>query len=413
MSERKFFAELKRRNVYKVAAAYAVVGWLVIQVATQVFPFFEIPNWAVRLVILVTIIGFPIALVIAWAFELTPEGIKRTEALDAQDASPSRGRAWIYVVIAAATISIGLFFLGRFTASNAQTSPSAPPTKSIAVLPFVNMSGDPGNEYFSDGITEEILNAIAHLPGLRVAARTSSFAYKGKNEDIAAIARNLRVNNVLEGSVQRMGDRIRVTAQLIDASNGLHRWSNQFDGDTKDLFAVQDKIAQAIARELKLTFEGRTNPSVRSGTENAASYDAYLKALDATSNKRDVQGALAFVDEAIALDPKFAAAYALKAKLLSNMAFLFTTNPSAAYDQYVAQGEIAAKRAVELDPTLGDGYFALGEIARRRGDQATAIENFSRATKLKPADPLAWQGLGLTAPDLATSLTHLRHAKEL
>jgi tetratricopeptide (TPR) repeat protein len=176
---------------------------------------------------------------------------------------------------------------------------------------------------------------------------------------------------------------------------------------------VQDEIAQAIARALKLTFEGRTNPSVRSGTENLASYDAYLKALDATSNKRDVPGALAFIDQAIALDPKFAAAYALKAKLLSNMAFLFTTNPSSAYDQYVAQGEIAAKRAVELDPTLGDGYFALGEIARRRGDYATAIENFSRATKLKPADPLAWQGLGLTAPDLATSLAHFRHAKEL
>ena len=176
------------------------------------------------------------------------------------------------------------------------------------MLPFVNMSGDPANEYFSDGITEEILNALAHVPNLRVAARTSSFAYKGKNEDIAAIARNLRVNNVLEGSVQRMGDRIRVTAQLIDASNGLHLWSKRFDDrDAKDLFAVQDEIAQAIARELKLTFEGRTNQGVRSGTENLASYDLYLKALDATGNKRDVPGALALIDQAIALDPKFAA----------------------------------------------------------------------------------------------------------
>jgi TolB-like protein/tetratricopeptide (TPR) repeat protein len=285
--------------------------------------------------------------------------------------------------------------------------------KSVAVLPFVNMSGDPANEYFSDGITEEILNAIAHLPGLRVAARTSSFAYKGKTEDIAAIAKNLRVTNVLEGSVQRMGDRVRVTAQLIDASSGLHLWSEQFDGDTKNLFKVQDEIAQAIARALKLTFEGRTNPGVRSGTDNLASYDFYLKALDATGNKRDVPGALRFIDQAIALDPKFAAAYAWKAKLLSNMAFLFTTDSSAAYDQYVAQGEIAAKRAVELDPNLADGYFALGEMARRRGDTATAIKNFTRATELKPGDTLAWQGLGITAPDAATSLKYLRHAREL
>jgi TolB-like protein/tetratricopeptide (TPR) repeat protein len=276
------------------------------------------------------------------------------------------------------------------------------------------MSGDPANEYFSDGITEEILNALAHVPNLRVAARTSSFAYKGKNEDVAAIAKNLRVNNVLEGSVQRMGDRIRVTAQLIDASNGLHLWSKRFDDrDAKDLFQVQDEIAQAIARELKLTFEGRTNQGVRSGTENLASYDLYLKALDATGNKRDVPGALALIDQAIALDPKFAAAYALKAKLLSNMAFLFTTDSSAAYNQYVAQGDVAAKRAVELDADLAEGYFALGEMARRRGDTAKAIENFTRATKLKPGDTLAWQGLGITAPDWETSLKHLRHAKEL
>lgn len=415
-----FFAELKRRSVYKVAVAYAVVAWLLIQAASILFPTFEAPPWVMKVFVVLVALGFPIALVIAWAFELTPEGIKRTTDGGAME-RPAR-RRWIALVAVAslAAAAIGIWqWQSRpgekpVTTSSATEPPPAAEMKSVAVLPFVNMSGNPANEYFSDGITEEILNAISHLPNLRVAARTSSFAYKGKNEDIAAIAKNLRVTNVLEGSVQRMGDRIRVTAQLIDASNGLHLWSQRFDDrDAKDLFAVQDEIAQAIARALKLTFEGRTTSSVRSGTENSASYDAYLKALDATGNKRDVPGALAFIDQAIALDPKFAAAYALKAKLLSNMAFLFTTNPSAAYDQYVAQGEIAAKRAVELDPTLADGYFALGEIARRRGEQAAAIENFTRATKLKPADPLAWQGLGLTAPDLETSLKHLRHAKEL
>jgi adenylate cyclase len=418
MSERNFFAELKRRNVYKVAVAYAVVAWLLLQLASILFPAFEAPPWVMKVFIAVVAAGFPIALILAWAFELTPQGLQRAAEAGAARKSPRRGWIVLVAITAVAAAAVGLWQWQsrpgekRIAPSSIAEPPAAAEMKSVAVLPFVNMSGDPANEYFSDGITEEILNAISHLPNLRVAARTSSFAYKGKNEDIAAIARNLRVNNVLEGSVQRMGDRIRVTAQLIDASSGLHLWSHRFDDrDAKDLFAVQDEIAQAIARALKLTFEGR--PSVRSGTENPASYDAYLKALDATGNKRDVPGALAFIDQAIALDPKFAAAYAWKAKLLSNMAFLFTTNPSAAYDQYVAQGEIAAKRAVELDPTLADGYFALGEIARRRGDQATATENFSRATKLKPADPLAWQGLGLTAPDLVTSLKHLRHAKEL
>ena len=293
MSERNFFAELKRRNVYKVAIAYAVVGWLLIQVATQTFPFFDIPNWAVRVVILAIVIGFPIALVIAWAFELTPEGIKRAGETSATE-NPARKR-WI-VVVALASLAAASIALWQWQSRPGENRgddrsipqpPAAGEMKSVAVLPFVNLSGDPANEYFSDGITEEILNAIAHVPNLRVAARTSSFAYKGKNEDIAAIAKNLRVTNVVEGSVQRMGDRIRVTAKLIDAGSGLHLWSNGFDRDAKDLFAVQDEIAQAIARALKLTFEDRTNPSARSGTENAASYDAYLKALDASGNKRD------------------------------------------------------------------------------------------------------------------------------
>lgn len=417
MSERNFFAELKRRNVYKVAVAYAVVAWLLIEVATATFPVLEIPNWATKLVIVLVVLGFPIALILAWAFELTPQGIQR--AADAGAAEKPARKRWVALVAIAslAAAAIGLWQWqsrpGEKPPSSVAEPPAAAEMKSIAVLPFVNMSGDPENEYFSDGITEEILNAIAHVPGLRVAARTSSFAYKGKNEDVAAIARNLRVNNVLEGSVQRMGDRIRVTAQLIDASSGFHLWSEQFNADTKDLFKVQDEIAEAIARALKLTFEGRANPGARSGTDNLASYDFYLKALDASGNKRDVPGALRFIDQAIALDPKFAAAYALKAKILSNMAFLFTTDSSAAYDQYVAQGEIAAKRALELDPNLAEGYFALGEMARRRGDFATATEHFTRATELKPGDSLAWQGLGLTAPDMATSLKYFRHAKEL
>src|SRR5437763_372532 len=219
-----FFAELKRRNVYKVAVAYAVVGWLLVQIATQTFPFFDIPNWAIRLVILLVVIGFPVALMIAWAFELTPEGLKRTEDVDPFDSrsgqvlavagKTSRGRTWIYVVIAGAVLSVALFFLGRFTAPRqlAETISSA---KSIAVLPFENRSEDKANAFFADGIQDEILTRLAKIKDLKVISRTSTQRYKSSPENLAEIAKQLGVEHVLEGSVQKSGDQVRVTVQLI------------------------------------------------------------------------------------------------------------------------------------------------------------------------------------------------------
>lgn len=203
MSDRNFFSELKRRNVYKVAVAYAVVGWLLIQVATQIFPFLEIPNWIVRLVISLVAIGFPIALVIAWAFELTPEGLRRTEDVDPAR-TRTRSHIWIYVALIGAAVSIGLFFAGRYTAENkAIALPNDTSSQSIAVLPFVNMSSDKERDYFSDGLSEELLNQLAQIPQLRVIARTSSFSFKGKEVDVATIAQALKVANVLEGSVRK------------------------------------------------------------------------------------------------------------------------------------------------------------------------------------------------------------------
>jgi serine/threonine-protein kinase len=209
MNPKIFFGELRRRNVYKVAVAYAVVGWLLIQVATQVFPFLEIPNWAIRLVILITAFGFPVALIIAWAFELTPEGVKRTEVADAAQ-QRSRGGVWIAVVIVAATLSLGLFFLGRYTARNITARQSEAATasnlqKSIAVLPLVNTSGDPSNEYFSDGLSEELIAVLAKIPELKVIGRSSSFFFKGKPGDSAAIGEKLGVANLIEGSVRKQG----------------------------------------------------------------------------------------------------------------------------------------------------------------------------------------------------------------
>ncbi len=222
VNPKKFFAELKRRNVYKVAIAYAVVAWLLVQIATQVFPFFEIPNWAVRLIVLVIIVGFPIALIIAWAFELTPEGLKRTEVADGLPKKSSRNRAWIYVVIIAGAISASLFFLGRYTATSKQSVSVELPAKSIAVLPFESLSEDKANAYFADGIQEEILTRLAKIADLKVISRTSTQQYQSKPGNLSEIAKQLGVANILEGSVQKAADQVRVNVQLIQAASDSH-----------------------------------------------------------------------------------------------------------------------------------------------------------------------------------------------
>jgi hypothetical protein len=199
---KNFFAELKRRNVYKVGIAYAVIAWLLMQVATQVFPFLEIPNWAIRLVIMLLIIGFPVALILAWAFELTPEGIKLTESADREAAKPSRNKAWIYIIIVAAALSVSLFFVGRYTAPKVTRS-SESLAKSIAVLPFENLSRDPDNAYFADGVQEEILTRLAKIGDLKVISRTSTQRYQSKPGNLSEIAKQLGVANILEGSVQK------------------------------------------------------------------------------------------------------------------------------------------------------------------------------------------------------------------
>src|SRR5437773_9151680 len=280
MNVRNFFAELKRRNVYKVAVAYAVVAWLLIQIATQVFPFLEIPNWAIRLVILLTALGFPVALIIAWAFELTPEGIKRTEAADAAG-QRSRGGIWIAVVVVAAMLSLGLFFLGRYTAGNAtprlREAATVIPHKSIAVLPLLNESGDPKDEYFSDGLSEELIAALAQISGLKVIGRSSSFRFKDRKEEPKTIGEKLGVSTLLDGTVRKQGDRVRIVAELVNAADGIQLWTRTFDRELKDIFAVQEEIARAVAESLKVTLLGtQENPS-QIATNNVAAHNAYLQ----------------------------------------------------------------------------------------------------------------------------------------
>src|SRR6476620_6632484 len=299
-----FFAELKRRNVYKVAVAYAVVGWLLVQVATQVFPFFEIPNWAVRLIVLAIVIGFPIALVIAWAFELTPEGLKRTEVADAIPAvARQKKHAWIYVVVVGGALSIGLFFLGRYTMKEGRppAKAGALPEKSIAVLPFENLSDDKSAAYFADGIQDEILTKLASIADLKVISRTSTARYKSKPEDLRTVSQQLGVANVLEGSVQKAGDKVRVNVQLIDARADSHLWAKSYDRDIKDVFTVESEVAQEVADALQARLSpGEASNLAKAPTDDPEAYDLFLKGEYAEREAESTLKAEAF-DRAAAL----------------------------------------------------------------------------------------------------------------
>ena len=379
MNSKKFFAELKRRNVYKVAIAYGVVAWLLIQIATQVFPFFEIPNWTVRLVVLVVIAGFPIAVVIAWAFELTPEGLKRTEIADAKyPLGRSPKRAWIYIVIIAGAISVGIFFLGRYT-SPKQPEANELPGKSIGVLPFVDLSQAKDQEYFCDGISEEILDALAKVEGLRVVARTSSFSFKGKNADVAQIAQKLNVENVLEGSLRREGNRIRITAQLINARNGFHIWSETFERELQGVFAVQDEITRSIVDALKIKLAVAPPTHAEQNTE---AYDLYLQGLY-FSNKSDeeqLRKALSLFQRALDKDPTLSRAWTGIAKAWYWLADAYL-KPLEAYPAV----ESAAMKALELNERDAEAHCYLSEAKRvLHWDLNGAQQELKRALGIDP-----------------------------
>jgi adenylate cyclase len=384
VNSRNFFAELKRRNVYKVAVAYAIVGWLLVQVATQVFPFFEIPNWAVRLVVLAIVIGFPIALVIAWAFELTPEGLKRTEDDDLAQQSPRKSHAWIYIVIVGALLSVGLFFVGRYSARNtASAARTELPAKSIAVLPFVNMSADKNDEYLSDGVSEELITALSKITGLQVKARTSSFAFKGKNEDIQKIGEMLHVSHLLEGSVAKAGNKLRITAQLIQASDGNHEWSDTYDREMQDIFAVRSEVAQQVADTLKVRLLGEDKRKIdKKPTENLEAYNLYRQGRF-YADKLSEEGmtkAVPFFQQAIEKDPRFALAYA---GMADN--YVIAADAIIPPREAFSKAKEAALKAIELDDSLAEAHASLGLVHYHYDwDWPAAEQELKRAISLNP-----------------------------
>jgi len=355
-----FFAELKRRNVYKVAVAYAVVGWVIAQVATQIFPFLEIPNWIVRLVIVLIAIGFPVALVIAWAFEATPEGIKRTEDVDAMPmATGQKKHAWIYVVVIGAAVSVALFFLGRYTARNiAGASNRELPPKSIAVLPFENLSDDKSNAYFTEGIQEEILTRLSKIADLKVISRTSTQKFKSAPTDLSEIAKQLGVANILEGSVQKASDQVRISVQLINALNDSHLWAETYDRKMIDMFGVESDVAQKIAGSLEAKLTGKEKAAVEErGTSNSQAYEAYLHAIalrDAQADADQIRHR-EYLREAVKLDPNFAEAWAWLAVAESSRYFF----PEESAEQK-ERARTAAETALRLAPDSADSQGAMG-----------------------------------------------------
>ena len=390
MNPKELFGELRRRNVYKVAAAYAVVGWLLIQVATQVFPFLEIPNWTIRLVIVLTALGFPVALIIAWAFELTPEGIKRTEAADAAR-QRSRGQFWVAIVVIAAALSLGLFLLGRYTARNAAPRQSeaatSVPGKSIAVLPLLNESGDPKDEYFSDGLSEELIAALAQISGLKVIGRSSSFRFKDRKEEPKTIGERLGVSTLLEGTVRKQGDKVRIVAELINAADGIELWTRTFDRELKDIFAVQQEIARAVAESLKVTLLGTQNNPSQIATNNVEAHNAYLQGHFhfLRRNVDDYRKAVGYFDQAIRLDPDYALAYAERSEAWSFIGDL-TGQRATAWPKSKSDAE----KAVAIAPELAEAHAALGWI-RFFVDWkfAEGLTELKRAKELSPANPTA------------------------
>jgi TolB-like protein/Flp pilus assembly protein TadD len=398
------WTELKRRNVVRVAIAYAVVSWLTLQFADVLVPLLGLPEWVGKFVFLLLAIGFPLALIFAWAYELTPEGLKLEKDVDrSQSVTRKTGRRIDSLIIGVLVIAVGMLLVDKFMLSESPESPEATEVvadnvpapmaepdaaPSVAVLPFTNMSSDEDSGYFSDGLADTVLHMLAQVRELRVAARTSSFKFRGETHDIAEIGEQLNVGAILEGSVQRSGDKIRVTAQLIDVSNGYHLWSANFDREMNDVFAIQDEIANEVVTALKVSLLGETVEQLNSDqTDNVEAYTEYLLGINAlaSENSESLPRAVNHLQNAIRLDPDYARAYSTLGRAyhaLGNYGVMRTTQAAAA-------ARNVASRALDISPDSTEALAVLGLAELRDGNKETAGQLLTRAIENGPDDAIA------------------------
>lgn len=383
------FSELKRRNVFKVAIAYALVGWVLMQVAAVAFPPLGLPDWTQTLVVVLVLMGLPIALLLAWAFEITPDGVKRTKNV-AKDKSiaHSTGRKLDFTIIALLVVAVGYFAMSDSVVENPIGETQAEQT-SIAVLPFVNMSSDAEQEFFSDGISEEILNVLVRIPDLKVAGRTSSFQFKGQNQDLRHIGEALNVNHILEGSVRRSGTKLRITAQLIRSSDGFHLWSETYDRELEDVFEIQDEISKAIADALAVNLGlGVGESLVVERTDDIVAYEKYMLGhqLYLKRGAENLKMAILLFNEAVARDPNFGPAWDGLASVYSVLPSYILSFSEEEKQQWFNVGMEAAKRAISLNPNSAGAYVKLGVYHAYKNNWVVAYEAFDKAEALSNND---------------------------
>jgi adenylate cyclase len=414
------FAELKRRNVIRMAGLYLVAAWLIVQVAETLLPLYDTPAWVLKTIVMLLAIGFVPALVFAWIFEVTPDGIKRDiEVVPGQSIGPYTARRMDRVITALLVLALGYFAIDKFVlaprresalveASRPEPKSSKPADESarpatdnsIAVLPFVNMSSDPEQEFFSDGLSEELLNQLAQIPQLRVIARTSSFSFKGKEVDVATIAKTLGVAHVLEGSVRKSAETLRITAQLIRTSDSSHLWSKTYDRQLTDVFKIQDEISSEVVSALKVTLlPGQSVPKTQR-TDNVEAYEHYLRGTAVLDRGTVMVGDVtaAELHQAIAIDPGYANAYAQLSVAQSILAE--TAQELAERNDYIDKSLASAEQAIVLAPDLADGYVSRGYVRSAYLQDWQGAENdFRRAVELSPSDAngLVWLSYLLAA----------------
>jgi len=405
-----FFEELKRRNVFRVGAAYAVAAWVLLQVLDVVGEILELPQWGGKLILAVLVAGFVLALIFAWVYELTPEGVKRESEVDrSRSISTQTGQRLNRAILVTLVLAVALFAIDKFvwdpardralaekvaeearsevqaeTAAAAEASAQAAAGNSIAVLPFADMSEEGDQQYFSDGIAEELLNALVRVDGLKVASRTSSFAFRGDNLGLKEIAQALNVSHILEGSVRRSGDRVRITAQLIDARSDRHLWSETYDRDSDDVLAVQDEIASAIVGAMKQALGLDLHPeqvAIAAATESSDAYDLYLRGRALILARDDILEAIGYLEQAVAIDPMFA-----KAWEVLGAAYYLAPSWNYEVEKPYERATAASKRALELDPKLALPWSVLGQVGRATGEfgYETSLEYEQRALDADP-----------------------------